>query len=129
MAHVRDGRLPVYEFPERELCLYRNHGIAHADTREMVPHPLTGCYFDLEHILRIDEECDGRPEHYWRKFHSDAPEIVITSTRFRSMIPQKRARTFDPNKMLEDLKLEIHHSGMRRGYSGASLIPIYADEA
>ena len=107
----------VYKFPEVEIRRYNVHGIAHARIKKMMPVPLSGCYIDLEEILKISP-----PNYAWMKLASDAPHVIISSGK-QGSIPES-VFIIKRHKNLVSLELRLWHNS-DQDYSNVELIPVY----
>ena len=107
----------VYKFPEVEIRRYNVHGIAHARIKKMMPVPLSGCYIDLEEILKIFP-----PKYAWMKCASDLPHVIISSGK-QGSIPES-AFIIKRHKNLISLELKLGNNSDQY-YSNVKLIPVY----
>ena len=106
----------VYKFPDAEIRRYTAHGIAHAKLNKIMPIPLSGCYIDLEEILKISP-----PKYAWMKLVSDVPHIIISSGK--QVNTPKSVFVINQHENLVSLELKLWHNTER--YGPFELIPIY----
>ena len=109
---------PTFQFPDKEVSNYNIHGIAHARLNQIIPIPVSGCNIDLEPLLEIEQ-----PRFYWVKEKSDAPEVIIASSKAHE-IPES-AFSFDSTKKLDFLVVKYSHDHPKKEYINIELEPNY----